>query len=196
MATISERLRTETVTHHESIENAKRLSRLGAPDFTLAEYQELLEHFYGFYKPLEAHFQAFPDVMSALDFEGRFKLPLLIQDLKHFGHTDDTLSQLPQCSDFPPMESLPQVLGCIYVMEGSTHGTQFITKRLREHFNLTDGGLRYYEGYGKDTMPRWKTFKTYLDTTLEAGPEPEQAKAQTIQTAGLTFDALHRWMDN
>jgi heme oxygenase len=188
---ISERLRTETAAHHESIENAKRFSRLGEPDFSLEEYKQILERFYGFYKPLEAVYRGFPEMMDALDYNARFKLPLLADDLKHLGHTDEALAQIPNCTLLPSLQTLAQVLGCVYVMEGSTHGSQFIAKRLREQFSLHDGGLTYYEGYGKDTMARWKTFKTYLDTRLQDGAQDDQV----VATAGETFEALHRWMD-
>jgi len=193
---ISERLRNETAHHHEAIENAKRFSRLGEPDFTLEEYQQILERFYGFYQPLELAFRKHAQVMEALDYENRFKLPLLTKDLKHFGHTNETLSSIPQCDYVPELETLPQVLGCMYVMEGSTHGSQFIAKRLQEQFNLDGAGLSYYEGYGKDTMPRWKTFKAYLDSSLGDGNQKDGAQDdQVATTAAQTFEALHRWMD-
>lgn len=188
---ISERLRAETAQHHEAIENAKRFSRLGADDFSLEEYQQILERFYGFYVPLENAFREYPAAIEALEYEARFKLPLLAQDLKHFGYTDERLSQIPRCDFTPPLENLAQVLGCMYVMEGSTHGSQFIAKRLREQLNLNDGGLSYYEGYGKDTMTRWKAFKDYLDNALEGGVQDDQV----VSTAAKTFETLHRWMD-
>jgi heme oxygenase len=190
---ISERLRNETAEHHEAIENARRFSRLGSDDFSKQEYVQILEKFYGFYKPLEEAFRQHPDVMQALDYERRFKLPLLRADLLHFGHTDDTLAQLEQCDALPPTQTLPQVLGAIYVMEGSTHGSQFIAKRLREQLNLDGQGLTFYEGYGKDTMPQWKAFKAYLDDTLSA--RPAQDGDAVVNAAGAIFNALHRWMD-
>jgi len=191
IAMISERLRAETAQHHEAIENAKRFSRLGAPDFNREEYKEILERFYGFYQPLEAAFRQFPQVMEALAFDARFKLPALTRDLKFLGHTDESLAQLPQCDFAPELKTLPQALGCLYVMEGSTHGAQFIARRLREQFNLDGEGVSYYEGYGKDTMPRWKAFKEYLDSALTDGAQDDQV----VATASQTFEALHRWMD-
>jgi len=129
--------------------------------------------------------------MEALAFDARFKLPALTRDLKFLGHTDESLAQLPQCDFAPELKTLPQALGCLYVMEGSTHGAQFIARRLREQFNLDGEGVSYYEGYGKDTMPRWKAFKEYLDSALTDGAQDDQV----VATASQTFEALHRWMD-
>jgi heme oxygenase len=188
---ISERLRTETAHHHEAIENAKRFRRLGQPDFNLEEYKQMLALFYGFYQPLEESFRRFPQVLNALDYEARFKLPLLARDLKALGYTDDMLAQIPHCEYVPEVNSDAQALGAIYVMEGSTHGAQFIAKRLREQLSLGDEGLSYYQGYGSETQARWKAFKLYLDSVLEDGAQNDQV----VATASKTFEALHLWMD-
>lgn len=189
--TLSEQLKTQTAQHHEAIENAKRFSRLGSEDFSKEEYIGILEKFYGFYKPLEANFRAHSEIMEALAYEKRFKLPALTADLKFFGHTDDSLAQLPTCADLPKTNSPALALGCIYVMEGSTHGAQFIAKRLRNQFQLTDQGITFYEGYGPETMSQWKAFKAYLDSSVNKETEGEQV----IAAASQTFESLHRWMD-
>lgn len=188
---ISERLRSETAGHHESIEQAKRFSRLGNDDFTLPEYVEILERFYGFYQPLEVAFCRHADVIDALQYEARFKLPLLKKDLIHLGHTEESIARLPICSDMPATDSKAHVLGCMYVMEGSTHGSQFIAKRLRERFNLQDGGLAFYEGYGQNTMPQWKAFKAYLDSEVSQGQDGDAV----VMAAAQTFESLQCWMD-
>jgi heme oxygenase (biliverdin-IX-beta and delta-forming) len=187
---ISERLRAETAGHHHAIENAKRFSRLGSDDFTQVEYVQVLEKFYGFYQPLEEAYRQHPDVLEALNYERRFKLPLLKKDLLHFGHTEDSLTGLERCNDLPPLQTKAQILGCMYVMEGSTHGSQMIAKKLRQQLHLGDEGLSFYEGYGQDTMAQWKAFKSYLDSAIA-----QQEGDVIVSTAGQTFDALHRWMD-
>ncbi len=188
---ISEQLKTETAHHHEAIENAKRFTRLGSDDFSREEYIGILERFYGFYKPLEAAFRAHADIMDSLHYEKRFKLPLLEKDLIFFGHTPEQISQLPVATDLPPVSSKAQALGCIYVMEGSTHGSQFIARRLRGQLNLDGQGVVFYEGYGKDTMSQWKDFKGYLDSSVATDAE----KQEVVDAAAKTFEALHRWMD-
>jgi heme oxygenase (biliverdin-IX-beta and delta-forming) len=188
---ISERLRAETSQHHEAIENAKRFSRLGCEDFSRSEYTELLEKFFGFYKPLEEALGQQEDILKSLTYHNRFKLPLLKKDLLYLGHTENSLDQIEVCADLPTLMTKAQVLGCIYVMEGSTHGSQFIAKRLKEQLALNGNGLAFYEGYGKDTMSMWKIFKSYLDESIDEQKEGNEV----VSSAAQTFNALHRWMD-
>ncbi|WP_303673647.1 biliverdin-producing heme oxygenase [Vampirovibrio chlorellavorus] len=188
---ISETLKVETAACHDAIENAKRFTRLGSEDFSRDEYVEMLSRFYGFYQPLEAAFRLHPTLMSALHYQQRFKLPLLIQDLTDLGVSQETLDALPLCQDLPPTESEAQALGCMYVMEGSTHGAQFIAKRLQARLQLDDKGLSYYRGYGSQTMSQWKAFKDYLDTTITPTDEPVVVAAAT-----QAFECLQRWMDS
>jgi heme oxygenase len=191
-ATISETLKIETAHHHEAIENAKRFTRLGSDDFSKDEYIQLLEKFYGFYRPLEKAFRQHPDVMQALDFDRRFKLPLLEEDLRFFGRDDAALAALPDCQTLPPTSTPAELIGCIYVMEGSTHGAQFISRRLRLQFQLDGEGVRFYEGYGKDTHPQWAAFKSYLDSHFANDAEGQAV----VNSASATFQALHQWMDH
>jgi heme oxygenase len=188
---ISETLKVETAACHDAIENAKRFTRLGSEDFSRDEYVEMLSRFYGFYKPLEESFRRHPALMEALQYQQRFKLPLLTQDLTDLGVSPQALEALPLCTDLPPTESMAQALGCIYVMEGSTHGAQFIAKRLQAQLQLDEKGLRYYRGYGSQTMSQWKAFKDYLDTTITPAEEPVVVAAAT-----RAFECLQRWMDS
>lgn len=188
---ISEILKAETASCHDAIENARRFVRLGSPDFSQDEYVELLARLYGFYKPLERAFREQSELMTALAYQGRFKLPLLAEDLTYLGYDAARLEALPQCADLPPTTTLPQTLGCIYVMEGSTHGAQFLAKRLQAQLHLDEAGLRYYRGYGSETSNQWKAFKQYLDNAIQS----EADAATVVQAATQTFQALHRWMD-
>jgi heme oxygenase len=189
--TISQRLREETAGQHRAIEEARRFNRLGQEDFSKPEYVQLLERFYGFYKPLEAEFRKHPEILNALDYERRFKLRLLESDLKFFGLDDEALAKLPVCSALPPTNTAAEVIGAIYVMEGSTHGAQFITRRLRQQLALGEQGLAFYQGYGSETMPRWQAFKAYLDSTFA----PDRDGDAVVASAIRTFKALHDWMN-
>lgn len=189
--TISERLRAETAGQHKAIENARRFNRLGSEDYTKDEYIGILERFYGFYAPLEEKFRKHEDIMQALDYGQRFKLPLLKEDLTALGHTEDSLSDLPLCDALPPTGTPAQAIGAIYVMEGSTHGAQYIAKRLRQQLGLGGTGLKFYEGYGAETMPRWQAFKSYLDSAFD----PARDGDAVVTSATRTFEALHEWMD-
>src|SRR5262249_36575930 len=105
---------------------------------------------------------------------------------------DASLAALPTATRQPSVDSPEQAIGTIYVMEGSTHGAQYISKRLAAHFNLDGNGLRFYEGYGKDTMPQWQAFKTYLDSAFDTARDGDTIVASAVHT----FEALQDWMDD
>ncbi len=188
---ISARLRTETADHHERIENARLFKRLSADDFSMDDYREILSRFYGFYAPLEKAFSQHANIMQALDYDQRFKLPLIAADLRAMGMTDDTLAAIPECTELPSTDTAAHAMGCIYVMEGSTHGAQFIARTIRQKLNLTEPtGVTFYEGYGKNTHPMWAAYKTYLDGSFDPATQGDEI----VEAASATFNALQHWM--
>jgi heme oxygenase len=194
---LSDLLKIQTDGHHQSIETVKRFGRMFSPDYTLAEYTELLQKFYGFFKPLEATFQAHPDWVQGLEVSSfilaeRLRTPLLEKDLLALGLSSEQVAQLPVCKKLPELTSKAQMMGCLYVLEGSTLGGQGIAKKLSAALQLTpEKGLAFYTGHGPETMPKWKAFKGVLDSAFSV----EDDLASIAQTAGATFEALADWMN-
>jgi len=204
---LTELLKIQTDGHHQSIESVKRFGRMFSPDYTLAEYTALLQKFYGFFKPLEATFQQHPEWVEGLqkenfelenfglekfDLAERLRTALLEKDLLSLGLSSEQVSQLPLSQQLPELTSNAQMMGCLYVMEGSTLGGQGIAKKLSGALGLsTDQGLAFYTGHGAETMPKWKAFKAVLDTSFSV----EDDLPAMAQTAGKTFEALADWMN-
>jgi heme oxygenase len=87
----------------------------------------------------------------------------------------------------PPLHTRLQLLGAMYVLEGSTLGGQVITRQLA----LAGIPLRtYFTGYGTRTGPRWKTFCQLL--TEAASTDPDQD--EVVASACLTFQRLDQWI--
>jgi heme oxygenase len=85
-----------------------------------------------------------------------------------------------------------QVLGYLYVMEGSTLGGQVITKMLKNQLQITpDQGGRFFHGYGDKTKIMWNDFCA----TLSSIHHIEQQN-NIILSAKNTFIQLHAWMEN
>jgi heme oxygenase len=85
----------------------------------------------------------------------RQRRPLLELDLEWFGvaEKNDGRPMLPE------MNSLPGLLGTMYVMEGSTLGGQLIARHVEVALHLGDGqGSSYFRGHGSQTGPMWKEF--------------------------------------
>ena len=149
---ILKRLRQETLQHHDQLE---RQSPLLSSQLTLAGYHQLLLRFYGYYKPLEERLtKSVRREAAFFDQNGRRKSQFLEQDLAALNHgATDGLKQVPRCENLPLLENIPQLLGCLYVLEGATLDGQKITAHLQTHLGLTpQSGTAFFHGYGLETM--------------------------------------------
>jgi len=119
---ILDRLKQATRERHEVLEG--KLPLLD-PHLSLDNYRHLVSKFYGYYAPMELMLLALPwwDEVG-LNVNERQKAPGLEQDLLVLGYKPETLAQIPRCQHLPEVKSISQFLGCLYVMEGATHGGQ------------------------------------------------------------------------
>ncbi|MEW4564856.1 biliverdin-producing heme oxygenase [Bremerella sp. JC770] len=62
--------------------------------------------------------------------------------------------------------------GILYVLEGSTMGSQFLCKLASANFDSTvDAPVKFLNAYGKDTARRWQVTKHWLDGFLRSEDE-------------------------
>jgi heme oxygenase (biliverdin-IX-beta and delta-forming) len=181
-----ERLRQETSEDHLRLEE-----RLGLPDTvkSLEDYETLLLRFTSFYEAVEAPIHARLESIGIdldLDLRSRRKLPWLHQDLKALGLLDATVPALvrPQIH-----ESVGAAFGALYVIEGSTLGSRFLSRFFKESLGLTlESGLAFFSGYGPDTSERWKTFKAWGEAVAhECGPVFQE---DAVRSARLAFSEI------
>ncbi|MBC6989247.1 biliverdin-producing heme oxygenase [Hymenobacter sp. BT491] len=176
---ILQRLRSETHASHDALEQNEFNQALTAGHISAEATRRFLAKLYGFLQPYEAQLSlhTFP---AAWEVEHRRRAHLILEDLQ-------PTSELPLCPDMPPLRTWPQVLGAMYVLEGSTLGGQVITRQLAKAGIAT---RTYFTGYGERTGPMWKSFCQLL---TEAANEANQA--EIVQSAILTFQKLHAWID-
>lgn len=79
------------------------------------------------------------------------------------------------------------LLGVLYVLEGSTNGSRFIARRLRQSYGWQDGrGCRYLDPYGERQGEIWAEFKSAMNR-VRLNP----AESNFIVAAARgTFDAV------
>ena len=195
------RLRAETAVHHAALEAHLPLHET---HLSRATYHALLSRFRGFYAPLEPRLldgplhtlphsplQSLPHPLPEFDYRARLKTPKLQQDLYDLGETPDTLLRAPQCDALPPVLTLPEVLGCLYVVEGASLGGQIIARRLHAILALHgDSGARFFNGSGADTGPYWKATSALLTACAEALDQDDAI----VASANATFQSLGRWV--
>jgi heme oxygenase len=180
-ASIRDRLRAETRTDHDRLENGLRLAD---PGLTLARYREILSRFYGFWAEWEPRVA---DVVADEEFLApRRRLHLLRDDLRALGVAPEAL---PVCAP-PPMRNRGEGFGALYVMEGSTLGGRVIVKRLHAiGLSPETGGCSYFAGYGTATGAMWSRFIERLEAEADAG-----GAAAILRGARATFATLGDWM--
>lgn len=162
------------------------------PNLSRGDYRALIEGFFGYYAPLEARLGASPVWAElAFDFAARRKVPRLEKDLVALGLTAGELTRLPRCAKLPELDTLPQVLGCLYVIEGATLGGQVITRHLLATHGITpETGGAFFAGYGAETGPQWQAF----GAMITAAAERLGGEGEIIASANRTFETLDRWL--
>lgn len=176
------RLRAETRPYHDALELNEFNQALAAGTPSEAATRRFLGKMYGFLVPYEAALRAHATALGP-DWEvaERQRSPLILEDLRV------PASQLPPCPAMPPLATLPQLLGAMYVIEGSTLGGQVLARQLAK------AGLdlgRYFTGYGTLTGPRWKAFCQLLGAAATPATE-----ADIVESASLTFQHLTTWLN-
>lgn len=154
-------------------------------------YHHLLIGFYRVYAPLEDRLEKAVNWQErGWDFEGRKKTPWLEDDLLALGMSHEEIKALPLTKDLPEITSLAEALGCLYVLEGSTLGGQFITKVLQKNLPITaSAGGRFFAGYQEQTMPQWREFGQWAETQATLDPNLE---SRAVVAAQQTFDSFAR----
>jgi heme oxygenase len=87
-----------------------------------------------------------------------------------------------------PLGALAEVLGSIYVIEGSALGGRVIAPQLKRTLGLGQGrGASYFHGFGGETGVMWSNFRVLA--SLEIG-ESSRDTVRACQSAKRTFAAL------
>ncbi len=178
-------LRDGTASLHERVERTVDIpAHLGS----MPAYIGLLARFLGFYAPLEDRLAGVGGYESVgLDIAARRKAHLIRDDLRALGHE----AAPPVCTALPVVATFADALGCLYVLEGSTLGGQFIRREAAARLGLTpDRGCAFFTGYGERTRAMWKAFGAAVAMHTDAHPGDQGA---IVASATDTFTRLDEW---
>lgn len=185
---IMTKLKEQTKQQHEMLE--RNLNILSKTE-TVDAYKSLLEKFYGFHFPLENHLFAEAEKYNVnIDLKDRRKARMIVEDLLFLGMTEDEISNLPKCEELPALGSKAHILGCFYVIEGSTLGGQFISRHIKEKLGFDERGTSFFRSYGEKTGAMWKAFGNALNEYAFDRNEDEAI----IESAKETFTKFDRWL--
>ena len=186
LVTVLQQLRLATAVQHKALEARLPLthSRLD-----LDTYKRIIEAYYGFHVPLQQSMERFlaPQTIDP----ARQKIPSLIKDLRALGLSETQIHALPLCTDLPAIDSIAQLLGVMYVMEGATLGGQVLRRIIAERLAIdADSGGEFLDVYGRDTGRLWKAFLMQL-----AEFDAPLHNAAVVGAACATFECFQTWLE-
>jgi heme oxygenase len=147
----------------------------------------LLARFYGFHGPIEEALGGRTD-MPELELHRRGKTVALERDLERAGVGARARARLPRLRA-PALRTLGEVLGVMYVVEGSTLGGRAIHKECRR-LGLDPAGLSFFDVYGAETGPLWRRFCAVLQAHGGVAETSRQASRAAVET----FRAAESWL--
>lgn len=177
-------VRAHTRALHERAEALVDLETLR----TVERYQTLLSRLLGFHAPLERRLAQVDLGVVGLDLDPRRKAHLLEDDLRWLGVDP---GQVPACGALPALPALPEALGCLYVLEGSTLGGQVVSRHLREAMGVVPGrGGSFFASDGRDVGAMWRAFCRALEVGCPGEPEAIRAGESAVRT----FASFNDWL--
>lgn len=157
---------------------------------TLSRYRELLIKFWGIFDPLETAL-ANLNLPGSLEVQKRKRSGLLLRDLSATGLTGQQLSNLPRCQNLPRFDGQAAALGCMYVLEGSRLGGQYVSRMVRQRLELTEqAGCSFFSSDGAEVGPMWRKFCDLVRVDLPGAGEQQEF----IAAARSTFSAFVGWL--
>jgi heme oxygenase len=187
-----QQLKQRTAASHEALEHIPLSLRLLSEAVTTADYRNYLERLYGFLHPFERIvFPALEGFLPGLN--DRRKIPALEKDLAGLLVTPADIPLFEEQALQRTYQTLPEAMGGLYVMEGSSLGGVVITKHLRKKLeDRVAANTRYLTIYGAATGAAWKQFLGHFVAFADNGACQEEI----ILGAEKTFLQLKHWMDD
>ena len=194
--TLMEELKAATQPAHRQLETAPFFSALAAGQLPLESYVGQLRALAVIHGVLEQALAscADPRIGSVWNREMR-KLPLLQNDLRFFEPrtvanvkegVDATLKAAERLR-LLSVERPLALLGCVYVLEGSTLGATVLRPLVARAFLLRgEEGLAYLHNYGTEVQARWAQFQQHMNQLSLSADE----RGQIVKAAGDFFQQL------
>lgn len=193
--TLMDRLKIETQEQHQYLESLPFFSALMEEKLPFESYVGLLRAMAVVHAVLEHEISlSVNPVISSVWQEKMRRLPFLEKDLsfietKEIGDIAEAANCALQLAEKIRLSSRPQsvdLLGCLYVLEGSTLGAQILRPKIAKLFNLRTEGLSYLSSHGSETAARWKKFKQRMN----AANISEQQRKTVVEMACEVFQGI------
>ncbi len=153
---------------------------------TRESYVEVLTRLRSIVSAWEAGVAASPERPPDGFVRERNRLALLVEDLETLTGGD---SVLDGC-ELPVFRGRAELMGAMYVMEGSRLGGQLIARHVERVLSLGPGeGTSYFRGFGERTGVMWKEFMERLREDVA-----DEETDAVIAGAKTMFGVFGAWM--
>lgn len=188
-------LREETASHHRNAESSDFQRRLFSAGVPLAGYVRWLEQLLAIHRALEARLWqpwesvawrelTAPDRRRSVQLEADLLALDAIVLAEPLTATKDFLRQIADWPGDRPAE----LLGALYVLEGSSNGSRMMARGLRAAYGFEGSrGTSNLDPYGEAQAARWQAFRAALDEAL-----PAEAWPAALAGATACFQAITR----
>ena len=169
---LHETLKQATKNNHDELEQLMFVNDIMSGTLSLPHYKQILNTNYLVHKAFENYLfdNLSAETAEQLNIVNRRKLSALLADMQAM----QMAIPLPVNDDELTFDKNDaSLLGALYVLEGATLGGSVIFKRLKTNPELSALNLdfNYYQVYGDQLIPYWKTFCAVLDQQSEDGYE-------------------------
>lgn len=178
-----DKVRTATYDLHQSLDHSlvPYLETIKSKE----QYADLLQLFYGFFRPVYDKIDVNLELQYLPDYLNRRKPEWILNDLQDL----EVNYTIQLCEHLPEIKNNAAAFGALYVLEGSTLGGVVIRKMLYDQLHI-DKGLTFFSGYGKQTREYWNVFINSLNNL----DNHSNAEEIVIQTAAATFKSFKEWL--
>lgn len=174
------RLRASTRPLHERAESAVDLAFYLS---SMPNYCRLLQTLWRLHAGYDAYFESLYKSDCGIDFRFRRRAGSLLNDLAQLGSGPFGIPIEP------PLSGHHELVGGLYVLEGSTLGGRILLKHAHSRLGVTAAfGASFFHGYGEGTTFAWKTLLAAINETPAVG-EDADAMERGAKTTFETFIA-------
>ncbi|MGE0440077.1 MAG: biliverdin-producing heme oxygenase [Gemmatimonadales bacterium] len=183
---LSIQLRERTGPAHQDAERRHFNRSLARGELTPADWRRHLEQHLILHQALERRIDQLtresPRWLAELAGPERRRVPDLAADLAALAGNPAAAPLPPTAAAVAAIAGAPvaEVIGYLYVLEGSTNGGRFLVRSARRFLGTppeSRDGLRFLDPYGEEQPERWRGFREALDRLDRTGPETDSIVA-------------------
>ena len=191
---VQARLRKVSHPIHVRLNHHPLLAGLTGQNYSLTAYRTILIAYFHLYEKLEMRIAEFVQSHAvSFDYSDRLKLPWLLDDLIFLNEDPLSHANVPaHFIEIPKIESVGQLIGMLYPIEGASLGGQVVSQHLINNFHFSiSRGARFFNGYGDKTSEKWAEFCLFADSIQGSTKQCKDAEDAALFTFNKFEEVLN-----